>query len=228
MDNIMENFPLPTALLPCLAIPFVELFPDLCLGWWTPPSLNLKQYKKMWFLRVSLQFIAWFPVFEMLLPIHPDSSNYSLLVIGAIACIASRKFFMDKQIKRVEDVGMWNTELPFDKRKALFVIISNSRPVDINKFDDMSARYVTFPTKIAAAIVYGIVNALQSHLEVDDNTKLMVAFATFAVGGVGIGGTRHGNILLDIFFRCMFGAGFVAVLHYIAEVSDIVLIKSMN
>ena len=43
----MDNIPLPTQLLPCLAIPFVELFPDLCLGWWTPPSLNLNQYKKL-------------------------------------------------------------------------------------------------------------------------------------------------------------------------------------
>ena len=43
----MDSIPLPTQLLPCLAVPFVELFPDLCLGWWTPPSLNLNQYKKM-------------------------------------------------------------------------------------------------------------------------------------------------------------------------------------
>lgn len=45
MDSIPIN--LPTSLLPCLAIPFVELFPDLCLSWWTPPSLNLKQYQEL-------------------------------------------------------------------------------------------------------------------------------------------------------------------------------------
>ena len=44
----MDSIPLPKQLLPCLAIPFVELFPNLCLGWWTPPSLNLDQYNKLW------------------------------------------------------------------------------------------------------------------------------------------------------------------------------------
>ena len=47
IENITGSIPLPTAFLPCLAIPFVELFPGLCLGWWTPPSLNLKRYKKL-------------------------------------------------------------------------------------------------------------------------------------------------------------------------------------
>jgi hypothetical protein len=47
MNTNNINLPLPTQLLPCLAVPFVELFPDLCLGWWLPPSLKIDQYKKM-------------------------------------------------------------------------------------------------------------------------------------------------------------------------------------
>ena len=60
MDQLLSI--LPKQLLPCLALPLVELFPDLCLGWWTPPSLNLKQYNRMGYLRILLQTIAWYPV----------------------------------------------------------------------------------------------------------------------------------------------------------------------
>lgn len=167
-------------------------------------------------------------MFEMLLPISSDSSNFSLLVVGAFACIAFRTFLMGKLIDRVERQQLWNTNLARDKREALFVVITNSRPTDINKFDDMGARYATFPTKIAVAVMYGVVNSLEPHLGDADKKKLMAAFAVFAIGGVGIGGTRHGSTILDIFFRCVFGAGFIAVLHFMAEVSDLVLIKSMN
>ena len=154
--------------------------------------------------------------------------NFSLLVIGIVACAALRNFFMGKQIQRVTSTPMWNTDLPRDKREALFVVITNTTPTDINKFDDMSARYVTLPNKIAMAVMYGIVNMLHAHLGEEDKMKLMGAFAVFIMGGIGIGGTRHGSLVLDCLFRCAFWAGFIAVLHYLAEVADIVLIKSMN
>ncbi|KAL7554820.1 hypothetical protein ACHAWF_018460 [Thalassiosira exigua] len=225
-----ENLPIPTQLLPCLAIPFVELFPDLCLGWFTPPSLNLKQYKKMGYLRISLQFIAWFPVYEMLFQITPteDGGKFSTLVIGTAACVALRNYLMQKQVERVLSQPLWGTDLPRAKREALFVVISNSRPTDVNKFDDMTLRYVTFPTKIAVAVMYGLVNYLHEHLGEQDRMKLMGALAAFAIGGIGIGGTRHGNLTLDCLFRCVFGAGFIAILHFVAEVSDIVLMKSVS
>lgn len=223
MDSI-----LPTQLLPCLAIPFVELFPGLCLGWWTPPSLNLNQYKKMWYLRISLLFIAWFPIFEMLLPIISEGSTFSLLVIGTAASIVFRNILMNKQIDRVTSTPLWNTNLPRDKREALFVVVANTKPTDINRFDDMAVRYVLLPTRVAGACMYGIVNLLHEHMtEKADKIKIMGAFTLFLIGGIGIGGTRHGNTGLDCFFRCAFGAGFIAILQATAEVSDIVLIKSI-
>eukprot|EP00970_Alexandrium_tamarense_P001377 scaffold145_cov195-Alexandrium_tamarense.AAC.21 len=60
--DVLNNLNIPTQLYPSLAIILVEIFPDLCLGWWTPPSLNLKQYQRMATLRVVLQVIAWYPV----------------------------------------------------------------------------------------------------------------------------------------------------------------------
>jgi len=66
---------IPKQLLPALGIPLVELFPDLCLGWWTPPSLNLNEYNRRSFLRILLQIIAWYPVSARLRWIWATSLN---------------------------------------------------------------------------------------------------------------------------------------------------------
>lgn len=224
----MDNLPLPTQLLPCLAIPFVELFPNLCLGWWTPPSLNLKQYNKLWYLRVSLMSIAMFPVFELLLPIIDDGPNLSLLVIGFVFCVVSRNFLMRKQIDCLFNTPMWSTNLPPDKRLALFIIISNAKPSNVEKFDQIAARYVTLPTKIAGMVMYGVLTALHPHLNEDDKMNAMGACGLFIVGGIGISGTRHANLALDCLFRCVFFAGFTAMLFFVSEVSDAVFIKSIR
>ena len=39
--------------------------------------------------------------------------------------------------------------------------------------------------------------------------------------------TTDGSTTLDCIFRFVFGAGFIAILHYLAEASDIVMIKSI-
>ena len=39
--------------------------------------------------------------------------------------------------------------------------------------------------------------------------------------------TTDGSTTLDCIFRFAFGAGFIAILHYLAEASDIVMIKSI-
>lgn len=157
-----------------------------------------------------------------------DSSNFSLLVLGTFACIFLRNLFMGKQIKLVMNQPLWKTDLPPDKRRALFVVLCNARKSDVTKFDEMGAKYSEFPTKIFAAVVYGIVNILKSHRGGQDENNLLTAFAVFAIGGVGIGGTRHGSLILDIIFRCVFGAGFIAILHFLAETPDIILIKSLD
>ena len=164
----------------------------------------------------------------MLLPLTEDGGTFSLLVFGTAASIAMRNLVMNKQIDRVITTPLWKSDLPRDKREALFVVITSAKPTDINKFDEMATRYVTLPTKISAGVMYGIINQLVKHLAEDDQMKLMVAFAAFIVGGTGIGGTRHGSIAVDCFFRCMFGLAFVGMLHFLAEVSDIHLIRSME
>lgn len=166
--------------------------------------------------------------FEMLLPIVPDSGNFSILVLGVIACVAFRNFLLNKQIDRVITIPLWKTDLAWDKRRSLFVVLTSTKPTDINKFDDMTTRYVSLPNKVSAAVMYGIVTVLHEQLGDVDKMKIMGALAAFAVGGIGIGGTRHGSLGLDCVFRCVFGAGFFAILHFLAEVSDIVLIKSIK
>ncbi len=142
--------------------------------------------------------------------------------------IVLRNILLSKEVDRVASTPLWSTNLPWDKRTALFVVITSIKPTDINKFDEMAARYVSLATKIAAAVMYGIVSILREHLNEVESLKLMAASAAFTVGGMGIGGTRHGSVGLDCLFRCLFGVGFIAILYYVAEVSDIVFMKTIK
>ena len=56
----------------------------------------------------------------------------------------------------------------------------------------------------------------------------MGSYAAFVAGGIGIGGTRHGNLTIDCFFRCIFAAGFIAILHYLAVASDNAFLEGMK
>ena len=118
---------IPKQLLPSLGIPLVELLPDLCLGWFTPPSLDLTKYNRLKYLRILLLIVAWYPVFECIFPIVDDGSIFSVMVIFALASIVSRPFLMEKQIKRATSIGLWNTELPKEKRVALWIVVTNSK-----------------------------------------------------------------------------------------------------
>ena len=71
--------------------------------------------------------MAWYPVFELLLPIIEDSSTFSAAVIFAVASILARPFLMEKQIKRVTNVGLWNARLPKEKREALWIVVTSSK-----------------------------------------------------------------------------------------------------
>lgn len=57
--------------------------------------------------------------------------------------------------------------------------------------------------------------------------KLLGALTASIVGGIGIGGTRHANIVVDIVFRMAFGIGFITMLHYLSVVSDLISFKSI-
>ncbi|KAL7519828.1 hypothetical protein ACHAWX_004581 [Stephanocyclus meneghinianus] len=229
MDLLINNI-MPSQLLPCLAIPFVELFPDLCLGWWTPPSLDLKQYASLGMLRVLLQLIAWLPVLEMVLPIYAgDNGTFSFLVLCAVGAIVGRSVVMTKQIQRVTAIPLWNTTLPHDKRQALFVAVTHVKPSNINKFDEICVRYVALPTKLVGIAVFLLVNILYNKLESEeDKMKILVIMVLVIIGGVGINGMRHANIGMDIMFRCVFGLGFVGLMHYLGQVSDMLIIRSIK
>ena len=118
---------IPKQLLPSLGIPLVELFPDLCLGWWAPPSLDVNKYNRLKYLRILLLLVAWYPVFELLFPIIEESSIYSATVIFAVLSIIARPLLMEKQIKRVTSIGLWNAVLPKEKREALWIVVTSSK-----------------------------------------------------------------------------------------------------
>ena len=218
---------LPTQLLPCLVIPFVELFPNLCLGWWLPPSLAIDRYKQMWYLRVPLQFIAFYQLFDMLHSICTDSSTFVLLVLGLIVSIVLRNLLLSKEIDRIKRIPLWNTNLPWDKRQDLLVVITSNRPTDMNNFDEIICRYVPFTNKVGAALVMGIMNILRVRLNEFDSVKLIGASATLIVGAMGISGFRFGSWWGDHISRCLFAVGFYAVLFYTAQVADSVKIKAV-
>lgn len=163
----------------------------------------------------------------MLRPICLDETAFPLLLFATAAAIVLRNVLMKKEIDRVTRTPLWKTNLPRDKRLALFVVITSVRPTDISQFDDFAARYVHLPTRILAGVVVAVAQILRQHLAGNEQLKMMGAFTIFVAGGICINGTRHGNNVMDWFFRLVFGAGFIAILHYVSEVSDIVLIKSI-
>lgn len=103
------------------------------------------------------------------------------------------------------------------------------KPSDINKFDELAARYVNSPTKIAGIVICIISTQLYEKLtDMDDKMKLLGALTASIIGGIGIGGTRHANMFVDIVFRMVFGIGFIAMLHYLSIVSDLLVIRSIK
>ena len=136
---------------------------------------------------------------------------------------------MKKQIKRVTDIQLWNTNIPFAKRQALFTAVTYSKPTDINDFERLCVRYEAMPSKILGVVACMISNVLHNKLDnEDDKTKALGILAMIVMGGIGINGTRHGNIGVDIVFRCVFGLGYCGLIYHLGKVSDMTLIESIN
>jgi hypothetical protein len=114
--------------------------------------------------------------------------------------------------------------------QTLTKLTSYLKPTDINNFDEIAARYVNSPTKIAAVVMCIITSQLYDKLtDINDKMKLLGALTMMVVGGIGIGGTRYGGArFADIVFRMTFGVGFIVILHYLSIVSDHLIIKSMK
>ena len=189
--------------------------------------MAIDRYKQMWHLRVPLQFIALYPLFDMLHSICTESSTFVLLVLGLVVSIVLRNLLLAKEIDRVKRIPLWNTNLPRDKRQYLLVIITSNKPTDMNNFDEIICRYVPFTNKVGAALVIGIMNILRVRLNEIDSIKLIGASVTFIVGGLGINGFRFGSWWADHISRCLFAVGFYAVLFYTAQVADSVQIQAV-
>ena len=136
---------------------------------------------------------------------------------------------MKKQIKRVTDIQLWNSNIPFAKRQALFTAVTYSKPTNINDFERLCVRYEAMPSKILGVVACMISNVLHNKLDNEnDKTKVLGILAMIVMGGIGINGTRHGNIGVDIVFRCVFGLGYCGLIYHLGKVSDMTLIESIN
>jgi len=214
---------IPTRLLPSLAIPVVELVPNLNLGWWVPPNLNLKVYKKVWPLRILLSILAWYPVFSDLLPLTEDSSHFSLMVLGVVASLTIRNICLHKEIERVENLApdLWKG-FSVENRRNIWVVATQV------KANEGAARYVEYPTKIAAFVMFGLVSIILPYLEEGERYKCWLTYALFVSAGIGIGGTRNGgSIALDVIFRVMLLFGFGGFLLFLGDASDAMFLKSV-
>ena len=101
------------------------------------------------------------------------------------------------------------------------------KPSDINKFDELAARYINSPTKVAGVVMCLIFSQLYEKLpDMDDKIKLLSGLTACIVGPIGINGTRNSNLFVDIVFRLIFGAGFITMLHYLSIVYQLI-IKSL-
>jgi hypothetical protein len=136
---------------------------------------------------------------------------------------------MKKQIQRVTNVSLWNSNLPFDKREALFIAVTYSKPSNINNFDGLCVRYVNLPSKILGLVACMIANILYNKVQSEeDKMRILIVLVMIIIGGIGINGTRHGGVTMDCFFRCVSGLGFVGLIYYLGKVSDMALIESIN
>lgn len=136
---------------------------------------------------------------------------------------------MKKQIQRVTEISLWNSNLPFDKRQALFIAVTYSKPSNINHFDGLCVRYVALPSKILGLVVGIMTNILYNKLESeDDKTRILIVLVMVIIGGIGINGTRHASVGMDCLFRCILGLGFVGLMHFLGKVSDMAHIESMK
>lgn len=189
--------------------------------------MAIDRYKQMWSLRVPLQFLSFYPLFDMLHSICTDSSTFVLLVLGLVVSIALRNLLLAKEIDRVKRIPLWNTDLSWDRRQYLFVVVTSKRPTDMNNFDEIICRYVPFTNKVGAALVMGIMNILRVRLNEIDSVKLIGGCVTLIVGAMGISGFRFGSWWADHICRCLFAVGFYAVLFYTAQVADSVQIQAV-
>lgn len=136
---------------------------------------------------------------------------------------------MKKQIKRVTDMALWSSNLPFDKREALFTAVTFTKPANINNFDGLCVRYVALPSKIMGLVVCVIVNLLHQKLDSEeDKNKILIVLTMIIIGGIGIHGTRHGSVGMDCFFRAVYGLGSVGLMYYLGKVSDMAAIDSIK
>ena len=187
------------------------------------PNLNLKVYKKVWPLRILLSILAWYPVFSDILPLSDDTSNFSSMVLGVVASLTIRNICLHKEIERVENLApdLWKSSSE-ENRRNIWVVATSV------KANEGAARYVEYPTKIAAFVMFGLVSIIVPHLEEDERYKCWLAYALFVSGGIGIGGTRNGrSVALDVFFRIMLAFGFAGFLLFLGEASDAMFLKSV-
>ena len=91
-------------LLLCLLSPIEELFPDLCMSWWLPPSLQLERYAKLWPGRVLSILIVWTPILSVVA--HLTSSSISpvvtpILVVCIFGAFAIRLYLLGRKLHHV-------------------------------------------------------------------------------------------------------------------------------
>eukprot|EP00976_Prorocentrum_cordatum_P116909 1196229-Prorocentrum_minimum.AAC.6 len=90
----------------CFLSPVEELFPDLCMSWWTPPSLKLERYARLWPGRVASILTVWTPILSVVAQIMtvPEGPVItSLLTVSIFSAFAIRLGGMGSKLKKIFD-----------------------------------------------------------------------------------------------------------------------------
>mmetsp|Transcript_27706 Transcript_27706/g.41228 ORF Transcript_27706/g.41228 Transcript_27706/m.41228 type:complete len:227 (-) Transcript_27706:471-1151(-) len=213
--------PLPSQyFILCSIFPITELFPDLCLGWWTPPNMDLDTYRQRRKIRTLLLLISWFPICWTAGWLI-KSDNVSLLVIGVVAAYMVRYYLLDAKIAIIEAEPRWKVNAEPTRRKTVLYDSLQRRPNEINSFNDAIEKFTGFSTKILASNFAGV--ALMVNLSlVEENWRAYVALSAILIGGRGIDSMRYLNSQFDAISRIILVAGYLYMIFLLNEVNELV------
>ena len=156
-------------LLLCLLSPIEELFPDLCMSWWLPPSLQLERYAKLWPGRVLSILIVWTPILSVVAQLTTSSISpvvTPLLAVCIFGAFAIRLYLLGRKLHHVLQSSAYKeccdhvaqTELPqMVNRAAVNQVVVDSddqvTEVSVQSKDagNASAEHTASSAKVAAS-----------------------------------------------------------------------------
>ena len=225
----------------CLLSPIEELFPDLGMSWWTPPNLKLERYKRIWLGRVASILTVWTPILSVVAQIMTTPAGpiiTAFLTVTIFTAFGIRLYVLGKKLDKIFASPTYialqqsSTKSPekgepegnshmVEVKSGLWNLPSGSAEVrQLLKDTDgylISVCGKSFDFLDVAELMYFTVFssiAVILFTALDDVRGLaFVAVGTILTGAFFMAQFRHRHMLLDVFGRVIFTAGFLLNLY---------------